>query len=519
MDEYRSRSENEQNKMPEKIDLTNIMIDVFHGIKKLWWLILVLAVVCAVQSYFSVSSNYQSNYVAAATVSVTTGNGAEYVNVESAQQMAEVFPYILTSGVLKDVVAEDMGMESMPGTIHVEAEEGMNLLTISVSCNDPQMAYETLMSVIENYPQVAEFVLGETTLTILDETGIPTDTERVEVIRGSYKRGALKGAIIGCVILLIYVFSRRTVKSKKELKKNLNLTDLGSVPYVRMKKRKTETFHNSVSLMNERISQGYLEAIRKLRIRVVKAMEEEGSHTLLVTSSIPGEGKTTLAANLAISMAQQGKRVILVDCDTRNPSVAGVMNEQEAHPGLGQVIRKQVTIKEAMTSVKLPEGSVHGKGSLLVMYGGEPNGKDASLLGTREMKAVIDTLKKQCDIVVLDTAPSELLADAPLLARYVDAALYVVRYDYTKMRQILEGVQALSMSGIHVLGYVFNNDASSKGRGYGYGYGGYNGRYGGYSGRYGAYSRYGSYSRYGTYARGTSEEKGSTDQYGRVIKE
>ena len=55
MDEYRSRSENEQNKMPEKIDLTNIMIDVFHGIKKLWWLILVLAVVCAVQSYFSVS--------------------------------------------------------------------------------------------------------------------------------------------------------------------------------------------------------------------------------------------------------------------------------------------------------------------------------------------------------------------------------------------------------------------------------------------------------------------------------
>ena len=153
------------------------------------------------------------------------------------------------------------------------------------------------------------------------------------------------------------------------------------------------------------------------------------------------------------------------------------------------------------------------------MYGGEPNGKDASLLGTREMKAVIDTLKKQCDIVVLDTAPSELLADAPLLARYVDAALYVVRYDYTKMRQILEGVQALSMSGIHVLGYVFNNDASSKGRGYGYGYGGYNGRYGGYSGRYGAYSRYGSYSRYGTYARGTSEEKGSTDRYGRVIKE
>ena len=188
------------------------------------------------------------------------------------------------------------------------------------------MAYKTLKSVIKNYPKVAEFVLGETKLTILDETGIPTDTKRVEVIRGSYKRGALKGAIIGCVILLLYVLSRRTVKSRKDLKKNINLQDLGSIPYVRTKKRKKETFYNSVSLLNERISMSYLEAIRKLRIRIMKDVEKKEYQTLLVTSSIPGEGKTTLSANLAISIAQQGKKVLLVDCDLRNPSIAGVMN-------------------------------------------------------------------------------------------------------------------------------------------------------------------------------------------------
>ena len=88
--------------------------------------------------------------------------------------------------------AEDMGLDSMPGKISVEAEDGMNLLTISVSGNDPQMAYETLRSVIENYPRVAEFVLGETQLTVLDETGIPTDTKRAEVIRGSYKQMCIR---------------------------------------------------------------------------------------------------------------------------------------------------------------------------------------------------------------------------------------------------------------------------------------------------------------------------------------
>ena len=176
MGDYRDKSGSERVDAPEKIDLTNVMLDVYHGVKRLWWLFIGLIIICAVQSYFSVSTSYQSKYVASATVSVTSVGGMDYVNAQSAQQMAEVFPYILTSGVLKDVVAEDMGLDSMPGSIDVKADDGTNLLTISVSGNDPQMAYKTLKSVIKNYPKVAEFVLGETKLTILDETGIPTDT-------------------------------------------------------------------------------------------------------------------------------------------------------------------------------------------------------------------------------------------------------------------------------------------------------------------------------------------------------
>lgn len=512
MGDYRDKSGSERVDAPEKIDLTNIMLDVYHGVKKLWWLVIGLAVIFAVQSYFSVSTSYQSNYVASATVSVTSVGGMDYVNAQSAQQMAEVFPYILTSGVLKDVVAEDMGLDSMPGSIDVKADDGTNLLTISVSGDDPQMAYKTLKSVIKNYPKVAEFVLGETKLTILDETGIPTDTKRVEVIRGSYKRGALKGAIIGCVILLLYVLSRRTVKSRKELKKNINLQDLGSIPYVRTKKRKKETFYNSVSLLNERISMGYLEAVRKLRIRIMKDMEKKEYQTLLVTSSIPGEGKTTLSANLAISIAQQGKKVLLVDCDLRNPSIAGVMNEQEPHPGLGSVLKKEVPLSGAITNIKLPKKRTNENGSLHVIFGGAPDGENSLLIGSGRMRALIKALKSKYDIIILDTAPSELLADAPLLGKYVDAALYVIRYDYTKLREIREGVGSLALSGIDMLGYVFNGDNSSGGQGYGYGYRRY-GNYGSYGSHYGSYGKYGAYGHYG------KMEKGSTDKFGRVIKD
>lgn len=496
-------AENKQAQEIEKIDIINVVADFLYGLKKLWLVILILIIACALRSYFATSFSYTPQYVASATMSVTTSSGGgSYMDTESAQQMAEVFPYVLTSGVLEDVVADAMGMDHLPGSISVEAEEGTNLLTISASSDDPQMAYNLLHAVIDNYPAVGEFVFGETRLEILDETGIPSDVQREDVIRGSYKRGALQGAVIGFVILCIYVVAHRTVKSKDKLKRQVNLQDLGSLPFVRVKKRRKQQEH-PLCILDERISLTYLEAVRKLRIRVLKEIEDKKIKTILVTSSIPGEGKTTISANLAIALARQGKKVILVDCDPRNPSVAEIFGEEQEHPGIGAVLRGDVKISDAFTRVKVGDGSY-----LTVMFGGEPNKDDAALLGRRQMKAFVEAVQKEADVVVLDTAPAELLVDASLMARYVDAALYVVRYDYTKMNRIRAGIQSLSMSGIQMLGFVFNSDRSAKEKRYGYGY------------SYG-YRRYGSYGHYGHYGRyGRLKDTGKMeDESGRVIKE
>lgn len=503
MSDRSEAAENKQAQEIEKIDIINIVADFLYGLKKLWLVILILIIVCALRSYFATSFSYTPRYVASATMSVTTSSGGgSYMDTESAQQMAEVFPYVLTSGVLEDVVADSMEMDYLPGSISVQAEEGTNLLTMSASADDPQVAYNLLHAVIDNYPAVGEFVFGETRLQILDETGIPSDVQREEVIRGSYKRGALQGAIIGFGILCIYVLAHRTVKSKDKLKKQVNLKDLGSLPFVRIKKRKKQQEH-PLCILDERISLTYLEAVRKLRIRVMKEIEEKKIKTILVTSSIPGEGKTTISANLAIALARQGKKVILVDCDPRNPSVAEVLGEEEIHPGIGAVLRGEVKPYDAFTSVKVADDC-----HLTVMFGGEPSKDDAVLLGRRQMKAFIEEVQKEADVVVLDTAPAELLVDASLMARYVDAALYVVRYDYTKMNRIRAGIQSLSMSGIQMLGFVFNGDRSAKERRYGYGY------------SYG-YRRYGSYGHYGHYGRyGRLKDTGKMeDESGRVIKE
>lgn len=499
MSDRMESTEKERIEETEKIDIISLAGDFLYGLKKLWLLILVLTLAGAGISYFRTSYTYTPQYVASATMSVTAPGG-QYIGAQTASQMAEVFPYILTSGVLEDVVAREMGMDSVPGSISATAEEGTNLLTMSVTSDDPQMAYDILHTVIDCYPEVAEFVLGNTSLTILDETGVPSDTQKEVVVRGSYRRGAVMGAVAGLVILCLYILLKKTVKSKDKLKSQINLPDMGSLPYIRNKKRKKKPEQNKVSLINERTPASYQEAMRRLRIRVLKEVEENQTKTIMVTSSIPGEGKTTVAVNLAISLVRQGKKVVLVDCDLRNPSIADFLGITEQRPGIDSVLHKKAAVTDVLTEI-----DVNGENKLTLLLGEEEEKTDISLLGSKRMEGLIAELKNMADVVILDTAPAQLLADAALMARFVDAALYVIRYDYTKMYKIREGIQALAMSKIKMLGYVFNCDRNSGDGKYGYGYG------------YG-YRRYGSYGHYGRY-RDTGKRDKKEDLSGRVIKD
>lgn len=502
MSDRMESTEKERIEETEKIDIISLAGDFLYGLKKLWLLILVLTLAGAGISYFRTSYTYTPQYVASATMSVTAPGG-QYIGAQTASQMAEVFPYILTSGVLEDVVAREMGMDSVPGTISATAEDGTNLLTMSVTSDDPQMAYDILHTVIDCYPEVAEFVLGNTSLTILDETGVPSDTQKAVVVRGSYKRGAVMGAGAGLVILCLYVLLKKTVKSKDKLKSQINLPDMGSLPYIRNKKRKKKPEQNKVSLINERTPASYQEAMRRLRIRVLKEVEENQTKTIMVTSSVPGEGKTTVAVNLAISLARQGKKVVLVDCDLRNPSIGEFLGITEQHLGIDSVLHKKAAVTDVLTEI-----DVNGENKLTLLLGEYGEKTDISLLGSKRMQGLIADLKSMADVVILDTAPAQLLADAALMARFVDAALYVIRYDYTKMYKIREGIQALAMSKIKMLGYVFNCDRNSGDGRYGYGYGyGYR--------RYGSYGGYGHYGRY----RDTGKRDKKEDLSGRVIKD
>lgn len=128
----------------DMIDLKAFLVDFFHSLKRLWWIAALIIIAAALLSYFRVSRNYSPSYVAEATVSVELVNGGAYANRNTAEQMGLIFPYILNSGVLSDVIAEDLGMKGVPGSIRASSIKGTNLLTITVSGYDPELAYRVL---------------------------------------------------------------------------------------------------------------------------------------------------------------------------------------------------------------------------------------------------------------------------------------------------------------------------------------------------------------------------------------
>ena len=217
--------------------------------------------------------------------------------------------------------------------------------------------------------------------------------------------------------------------------------------------------------------------MRLIRTRLERQMKDK--KVLMVTSSVAGEGKSTVAANLAISMALKGKRVILVDCDLHNPSAGRIFNLKESYPGLLAVLNHQVELDEALCEIKnndVPTG-------LTLLPGADKPSRLVEILGSDAMKETLAQLRERADVVILDTPPSAVLVDAMMLVRHVDGVAYVVMSDYARRRYVFDGVEELTSSGAPVVGCILNGGRTHTGK---YGYYGYKGRYG-YGYGYGYY--------------------------------
>lgn len=238
------------------------------------------------------------------------------------------------------------------------------------------------------------------------------------------------------------------------------------------------------------------EAYKTLRTNVNFALANtEGCKVLMVTSALQSEGKSLTALNLAISLGQTDKKVLLIDSDMRRPRLARLLN-LSAPAGLSNLLMDFSSMDVAI--FKNDEYGID-----LILAGDIPP-NPAELLASTRMGKLLEILRKQYDYIIVDTPPVDLVVDATVMSPQCDGILFVVRTNQSERGAVIHAMEQLEYVKANVIGFVFNGVTAETGSGYGkyrykqyarYGYGRYGYRYG--YGRYGY--RYGSYgySNYG----------------------
>lgn len=460
------------------IDLGVLLIDFWKGIKKFWYVILILMVLGIGAMWGYRHFTYVPMYRASASFTVKTVDDVLdneintaygfFYDKNTADQIEKTFPYILSSGILQKHLCEELGATYVNGSVSAQVIADSNLVTLSATSRDQEDAKRILEAVIVVYPEVAEYVLGEIEFEFLNEP----ELQEGPINRPSRKKdlavGGLAGVALGMGLVLIYALLRKTIRNEEDLKYTLNTTLLGMLPEVKEKK---------VLITEEwKKKSRYQEDMYSLQNRVDYLMKKDGQKVLLVTSTEPSEGKTTVAVNLALAMAQRGEKVLLIDGDLRKPDIKKYFEIPRSKKNIASVLKKESGVSEA--AVYLEDEGIY------VLRGEKPVANPVAVINSRRMKSLVEQARAFADVVIIDAPPAGILADAAHYYEYVDGVLMVIRQDWANQSRILDAVQDFPGQGEKLLGCVMNMVKTGFAS-YGYGYSSY-----GYGYSYGKYYQY-----------------------------
>ncbi len=457
-------------------------IVVVRDVLKRWLLILLAAVTVGVGSYILTDRSYVPQYQSGATL-VVSGRGSSasvYSNLTSASTLAEVLTELLNSSVMRKAILEEVGVDSFDGSISTSMIPETNLINLRVTSSDPRMAFLVARAVVERHNTVTDQVIDAVSIEVLKNPTVPSYPINANNAMGQMKRMAVLAAMAAAAVCAWLSFSRNAVRSGKEARKKLDCSYLGEIPHEnkyktilsRLRRRKT-----SILITNPTTSFRYVETIRKLRRRVEQHMH--GGKVLMVTSLLENEGKSTVAANLALSMAQKYEKVLLVDCDLRKPACYALLEQKLNGPGVRDVLTGKAEPAEAVLHYK--------KTNLDVLLEKKADRNSGDRLSSAHMQNLLAWARQQYDFVILDLPPMSVVSDSESITEYADASLLVVRQNAAVVPAINKAIASLAGGKAKLVGCVLNNVYStflSEGQGYG-GYG------------YGGYSHYGHYGHYG----------------------
>ena len=463
--------------MEERIDgglvLQIDLISMLKDIAKEWWAILLLSLAVALFADIWVNVTYQPEYKTSTTFVVTAKgmNTNVYQNLNSTQQLAQQFTEIMDSNVLKKKVAQDLKMSSLNIDSSVDLVPETNLITLSVKAGTAVESYRILQSIMKNYNTVSDYAIKNVIIETIQSPAV----SMAPVNPLNEKKTMIIAFIAATAVFMVLVaglsYLRDTIKNPKDVTSKLDTRLLGSIYHEKKSKsiklRKKKEFV-SMLISNPLRSFQYAESNKMMASRVRSYLDKENAKTLLVTSVMENEGKSTVAANLALGLAQEGSRVMLIDCDFRKPAQYKIFDmEGKDADDLGKVLTGKAGTENLICN--------WNDTNLYMILNRTSSNSIEALLKSTTLRQIVGFCRQNMDYVIIDTSPLALVSDTEELAQMADASVLVVRQDTVLTKDINDAIDILNNTRGKVLGCVLNDASSSQitGSTAHYGYGGY----------------------------------------------
>ena len=442
-----------------RIDFIKLMLYI---LKRAWFVVLCAELGFAGMYYYS-TRMVPETYTASGTIYVNNGsaNLADYqytssYDLNSAVQLTKTYLVVVKSDKVMNAVVErlsndypDITTSQISNSLSMGNVSDTAVVSVISRTRNPQMSADIVNAVMEYAPDEIIRVVGAGSVEILDPAKVPIIPDaRDSVHQGMV--GAMSGAVIAaCILALLYLLNRR-ITDTQDLTENYRPPVLASIQRIDANKPAANAF-----LLSNQSPMEVLESYAKLRMNLLYTLVGKTSHTVIVTSSISSEGKSTISSNLAISCAMGGKKVLLIDGDLRRASQREIFGIDKKAMGLSDILIHTCELQDAI------QKEIRENLDLLPAGHFPPN--PAELLESNEMQQVLQQLEKDYDLILIDMPPINVVADPLALSESVAGCLLMTRQNFSDHRDIKKALIAAEMTGMNVLGFVFYGENINQG--------------------------------------------------------
>lgn len=465
---------------------------IFHTVLTKGWIVVIVSVLCAaitlLITYFCVTPKYESTAkfyvnngslsVGSASISLSSGD------LTAARNLVDSYIVILqtreTLNDVSDYAGVNLTFSELKGMITAEAVDNTEIFGVTVTSEDPYEAEAIANAIAYILPKRITSIVEGTSAKVVEAAVVPSRPSSPSYVKNG-ALGFIVGGFLSIVAIALWLVFDTTIRLEEDITRRSKYPLLATVPDMTVKGKENAYYgkepsrskngkyaavtSSGLTIIGPNISFAASEAYKLLRTKLQFSFtDENNSRVIGVSSALSREGKSLTSVNLAYTLSQLGKKVLLVDCDMRRPTIAEKLGIQKK-PGLSSYLTRQCHLNELLQPCGIKDDSK----AFYVITAGETPPNPIELLSSERMKMSLKAMRETFDYVILDLPPVGEVSDALTVAKETDGMLLVTRQNVCNRYAFTSAVHEFEFMNAKILGIVFNctNETGSKyGKGY-----------------------------------------------------